>query len=50
MAKQRQQSPTSTIATTNIVETAVDLEDRLAKEYKNFQFMPRETGHSSFLL
>jgi hypothetical protein len=28
----------------NIVETAVDLEDRLAKEFKNFQFMSRETG------
>jgi len=25
------------------VETAVDLEDRLAKEFQNFQFMPRET-------
>jgi hypothetical protein len=48
--KQRQSSPTSTAATANIVETAVDLEDRLAKEYKNFQFMPRETGALSFLL
>lgn len=44
IAKQRQSSPTSTAASVNIVETAVDLEDRLAKEFKNFQFMPRETG------
>lgn len=43
IAKQRQSSPTSTTATMNIVETAVDLEDRLAKEFKNFQFMSRET-------
>jgi hypothetical protein len=28
----------------NIVETVVDLEDRLAKEFENFQFMSRETG------
>jgi hypothetical protein len=34
----------------NIIETAVDLEDRLAKEFKNFQFMSRETGASSFFL
>ncbi len=27
----------------NIVETVLDLEDRLAKEFKNFQLMPRET-------
>ena len=43
IAKQRQSSATSTAATVNIVETAVDLEDRLANEFKNFQFMPRET-------
>ncbi|CAF4991136.1 unnamed protein product, partial [Rotaria sp. Silwood1] len=43
LAKQRQNSPTSTTTAVNIVETAVDLEDRLAKEFKNFQFMPRET-------
>jgi len=43
IAKQRQSSPTSAATTVNIVETAVDLEDRLAKEFKNFQFMPRET-------
>ncbi len=28
----------------NIVETVVDLEDRLAKDFSNFQFMPRQTG------
>lgn len=30
----------------NIVETAVDFEDRLAKEFENFQFMPRQTGET----
>lgn len=47
LAKQRQSSPTSTTTTTasvNIVETVVDIEDRLAKEFKNFKFMPSETG------
>ena len=45
LAKQRQASPTSTTATTmNIVETAVDLEDHLAKDFQNFKFTPRETG------
>jgi hypothetical protein len=34
----------------NIVETAVDLEDRLAKEFKNFQLMSRETGALSLIL
>jgi len=28
----------------NIVETVVDLEDRLAKDFSNFQFMSRQTG------
>ncbi|UJR26550.1 hypothetical protein I4U23_007873 [Adineta vaga] len=43
LVKQRQASPTGTATSVNIVETAVDLEDRLAKEFSNFQFMSRET-------
>ena len=34
----------------NIIETAVDLEDRLAKEFSNFQMMPRETGTCLFVV
>lgn len=44
MTKQRQTSPTGATTTMNIVETVVDLEDRLAKDFQNFQFMSRETG------
>ena len=47
LAKQRQASPTSTTTTMNIVETAVDLEDRLAKDFENFKFTPRETGRDA---
>ncbi|CAF1324175.1 unnamed protein product [Adineta steineri] len=43
ITKQRQISPTSASSTVNIVQTAVDLEDRVAKEFSNFQFMSRET-------
>ncbi|CAF1559113.1 unnamed protein product [Adineta ricciae] len=43
LGKQRQISATSTAASVTIVETAVDLEDRLAKDFSNFHFMPRET-------
>ena len=46
LTKQRQSSPTSTAGLANVVETAVDLEDRLAKEFESFQFMSRETGRS----
>lgn len=44
LAAKRQNSATSAGASANIVETVVDLEDRLAKEFENFQFTPRETG------
>ena len=33
----------------NVIETAVDLEDRLAREFKDFQFMNRETSIVFFL-